>query len=68
MTVYEQIRRAYLLSGLTQAQIAVRAGVHENTVGRIVSQPPKNTNADSLIAVAQVLSIPSLDLETRSYR
>ena len=60
MTVREQLRDAYLRSGLTQTEIAVRAGVHENTVYRILAG--QNTRADALLAVAMTLRIDAIHL------
>ncbi len=61
MTVREQLRRAYYRSDLTHAQIAARAEISENTVGRILTG--KNATVDSVIAVARVLGVESLTVQ-----
>ena len=64
MTVREQLRLAYYRADLTHAEIAARAGVHENTVGRILAG--QNANIDSVIAVASVLGLTALSVSTIS--
>jgi transcriptional regulator with XRE-family HTH domain len=49
----DSLRRAWKRSGLTQPQIAARAGVSENTVIRVLGG--KDVRTYSLIAVATVL-------------
>lgn len=63
MTIREQIRLAYRQSGMTQAQIAARAGVSESTVLNILRG--RNVSLDTLIAVAGALSLTTLELPTR---
>jgi transcriptional regulator with XRE-family HTH domain len=52
------LRRAYRASGLTLGQIAVRAGVSENTVWNIMAG--RNVRTYSLFAVCRVLSVSTL--------
>lgn len=61
LTMREELRAAYKASGLTQAHIAARAGVHENAVYRVVSTN-RNVTIDVLVAVAQVLGVRSLTI------
>jgi transcriptional regulator with XRE-family HTH domain len=60
MTVRDQIRAAYLASGLTQGQIAARAGLSESTVLNVMRG--RNVTVDVLVAVAVVLGVESLCL------
>ena len=53
--VRDTLRAAYGQSNLTQAQIAARAGVSENTVYRVLSGRAVHT--DSLLAVAAALGL-----------
>lgn len=52
------LRRAYRDSGLTLGQIAVRAGVSENTVWAIMAG--RNVRTYSLFAVCHVLKVSTL--------
>ena len=61
MTVHAQLRAAYHASGLTCEQIAGIAGVHENTVLRIMNG--KNTTLDRLVKVAKALGVPTIALD-----
>lgn len=54
-TVRDTLRAAYGQSTYTQAQIAARAGVSENTVYRVLCGKPVHT--DSLLAVAAALGL-----------
>lgn len=58
MTIREQLRAAYLASGLTQEEIAHRAGVSQKTLWNTLSG--RNVEAENLFAVAKVLRIESL--------
>lgn len=60
MTVRDQIRAAYLASGLTQGQIAARAGLSEGTVLNVLRG--RNVTSEALIAVAVVLEVEVLHL------
>ena len=63
MTVREQIRAAYLASGMTITQIAVEAGVSEGTVVNVMRG--RNVTVGNLFAVAAVLRVGSIDVEAR---
>lgn len=58
MTVREQLRAAYLASGLTQEEIAYRAGVSQKTLVNILGG--RNAEADNLLAVARALRIEAI--------
>lgn len=60
MTVREQIRAAYLRSGLTQGQVAARAGVSESTVLNVLRG--RNVTIETLLAVAMVVEVEQLTL------
>lgn len=60
MTVRDQIRAAYVASGLTQGQIAARAGLSESTVLNVMRG--RNVTSEALIAVAVVLGVEQLQL------
>lgn len=64
MTVREQLRLAYYRSELSQAEIAERAGVHRNTVWRVLTG--QNVNADALMAVAVAVGLSSVTTCTTS--
>ena len=51
----DALRAAYGASPLTQAQIAARAGVSENTVGRALAGKP--VRSPNLIALAAALGL-----------
>ena len=61
MTVREQIREAYLQSGLTIAEIAGRSGVAENTILRVMKG--RNVTVANLFAVASVLRVEAIRVE-----
>ena len=63
MTIREQLRLAYYRSGLTHAEIAARAGVAENTVGRVLTG--RNATVETLVAVAVVFGVESLTVAPR---
>lgn len=58
MTVREQLRTAYLASGLTQEEIAFRAGVSSKTLYNALSG--RNVETENLFAVCAVLGVSSL--------
>lgn len=60
MTVSEQLRDAYQRSGLTQEEIAHRAGVSEKTLWNALRG--RNVEAGNLIAVAKVVGLDALRL------
>lgn len=60
MTVPDQIRAAYRASGLTQEEIAYRAGVSSKTLWNILAG--RNTEAENLYAVCAVLGVSSLTI------
>jgi transcriptional regulator with XRE-family HTH domain len=60
MTIREQLRAAYLTSGLTVTEISVAAGVSENTILNIFRG--RNVTASNLFAVASVLRVRALDV------
>lgn len=59
-----QMRRAYERSGLTQEEIAHRAGVHENTVHNILHG--RNATIANLCAVAEVLGVRSMTVSNNT--
>lgn len=63
MTLYDQIRSAYLASGMTIADIADASGCHENTVGRALRS--RNVTVDNLVAIAMALGIQTITLPPR---
>lgn len=51
----DALRAAYGVSTLTQAQIAARAGVSENTVGRALAGKPVRSH--NLLALTEALGL-----------
>lgn len=58
MTIREQLRAAYLASGLTQEEIAHRSGVSQKTLWNILSG--RNAESASLFSVCVVLGVQSI--------
>lgn len=56
------LRTHWRESGLSAAQIAARAGCHENTVFRIFGG--HNTRAESLLDVCRVIGIQTIPTDT----
>ena len=63
MTVREQVRAAYLASGLSQEEIAHRAGVSPKTLWNILSG--RNADTENLFAVCVVLGLSALHVPRR---
>lgn len=63
MTVHEQVRAAYRASGLTQEEIAHRAGVSAKTLWNILAG--RNADTENLLAVCVVLGVSSLTVPQR---
>jgi transcriptional regulator with XRE-family HTH domain len=66
MTIREQVRAAYLASGLTQEEIAFRAGVSSKTLWNILSG--RNADSENLFAVCVVLGLTSIHVSDESRR
>lgn len=66
MTAHQQLRAAYLVSGLTMEEVGFRAGCTKNTVLRVCGPTPRNVRADVLMAVAQVLGLRAVYIQTSS--
>lgn len=64
MTVYEQIRAAYLASGLSVAYIAAESGVSESTTRNLLIRGC-NVGADNLFAIAAVVGLQAIAVPTR---
>ena len=60
MTIREQLRAAYLASGLTQEEIAHRSGVSQKTLWNILSG--RNAESASLFSVCVVLGVQSITI------
>jgi len=60
MTVQEQLRQAYVESGMTMVKIARLSGVSENTIGNIFRG--RNATYANLFAVAKVLNIEAIQI------
>ena len=58
MTVREQLRAAYLASGMTQEEIAHKAGVSQKTLWNTLRG--RNVDSENLFAVAKVLKVEAL--------
>ena len=58
--IADQMRRAYMRSGLTQEEIAARAGVSENTVHGLLRG--RNVTVANLAAVAEVLGVQTVQV------
>lgn len=56
------LRRLRIERGLTQAQLAERAGLNRNTVLRLESTPGKGADVDTLQKLADALSISIREL------
>ena len=66
MTIREQLRAAYLASGLTQEEIAHRSGVSQKTLWNILSG--RNAESASLFSVCVVLGVQSLSVPSQHPR
>lgn len=64
MTAHQQLRAAYLASGLTMEEVGFRAGCTKGTVLRVCGPTPRNVRADVLMAVAQVLGLRAIYIST----
>ena len=64
MTAHQQLRAAYLASGLTMEEVGFRAGCTKNTVLRVCGPTPRNVRADVILAVAQVLGLRAIYIHT----
>lgn len=58
MTVREQLRQAYVESGMSMVKIARLSGVSENTIGNMLRG--RNVTFANLLAVAKVLNIEAI--------
>ena len=65
MTIREQLRAAYLASGLTMTEISVASGVSENTILNIFRG--RNVTAGNLFAVASVLRVRAIDVPSQQH-
>jgi transcriptional regulator with XRE-family HTH domain len=66
VTIREQIRAAYLASGLSQEEIAFRAGVSSKTLWNILSG--RNAASENLFAVCVVLGLTEIHVPDESRR
>ncbi len=66
MTVHAQLRAAYLASRRSIEDIGKEAGVSKNTAWRALGPIPRNTSAETLIALAMVLGLTTLDVPPRA--
>ena len=64
MTVREQMRTAYLRSGKTLVEIAVEAGVSENTILNVFRG--RNVTSANLFALASALHIEAISVPVNS--
>lgn len=64
MTAHQQLRAAYLASGLSLEAIGLRVGCSANTVARVCGPTPRNVRADIMLAVAQVLGQRAIYIQT----
>jgi len=58
------LRRARLAQGLSQEELAARAGLHRNYIGS-VERNEKNISIDSMERLANVLGVDVIDLLVR---
>lgn len=64
MTAHQQLRAAYLASGLTMEEVGQRAGCATGTVLRVCGATPRNVRADILMAVAEALGLRAIYIST----